>query len=76
MPLYTFRHKKTGKTFEQFMSISEGDAFCKANPGYERACGAPMIGDSWNLGITKADSTVTERINEIKKAHPGSTIKN
>lgn len=76
MPTYTMRHKKTGHSFEIFLSISEGDAFVRANPEYERLCGAPACIDSIRLGITKPDGAFRNRLKEIKKHHGRrSTIK-
>lgn len=76
MPYYTFKNKKTGKTFETFMTISEGDQYEKDHPQWERMCGAPLPGDGWRLGVgAKPPEVFRDRLREIKKRRPGSTIK-
>lgn len=74
MPTYTFRNKKTGKTREEFMSISEADAYEKANPHIERMCGAPGIADPWRLGRIKPDGGFRDLLRAVRKKHRGSNI--
>ena len=70
MPYYIWKNKKTGKVkHTPLMTISEGDEYAKANPGWERLPAAPGIGDPIRLGVTKADPQFQDRIKEIKKAH-------
>lgn len=74
MPYYTWKHKKTGEEKVLFQTISEGDAYEASHKQWERMCGAPLPGDSFRLGVTKADPVLQDRLKEIKKAHKGSTI--
>jgi hypothetical protein len=75
VPVYTLVNKKTGERVERSMSISEGDDFERRNPDWERACGAPGIGDSFRLGLgAKPSDAFRDRLREIKRVHRKSTI--
>lgn len=53
MPIYEFRSKKTGKTFEENMSISAKEEYLKNNPNIEQVFTQFNMGDPIRLGITK-----------------------
>lgn len=73
MPTYTFRNKKTGKqSAPTFMTIKEMEAFEKANPDWEAACGAPLLG--YNCYSVKPDDGMKDKLKAIKESNPGSTI--
>ncbi len=74
MPTYRFRNKKTGKEWEEFMTIAEAEQKVKDDPNIEWMCGAPLIGDPWRQGMRKPDSFWRDKLKEIKKRNPGSTI--
>ncbi len=76
MPTYEFRNKKTGKTFEEFMSMSQREEYLKDNPHIESIIlTAPAIsGDSVGLGFRKNDAGFNELMNRIGKANPGSAV--
>lgn len=57
------------------MKISELDEYKEKNPHLEQLVnGAPMIGDPFRLGRQKPKDNFRERLTQIKKDHPGSTI--
>jgi hypothetical protein len=77
MPTYYVRNKKTGEyVLAKEMTISEMEKYekelKKAAPGFEIACGAPGIGYSFNR--LKPSQGFRDRLRDIKKSHPGSTI--
>lgn len=74
MPYYKFVNKKTHEEHTELMGISEMEDYLLANPDLEVAPAAPLIGDSYRLGIKKNDSEWTEKLKKIKADHPGSTI--
>lgn len=52
MPTYSFRDKKTGETFDVFMSISELDEYLEKHPDHEKLLSAPMfLGANMNGGM-------------------------
>lgn len=53
MPIYEFRNKKTGKTFEESMSISAKEEYLKNNPNIEQIFSTFNMGDPVKLGITR-----------------------
>jgi len=70
---YTARHKKTKKTKDIEIEMSDVDAWEAANPGWEIAItGAPTPG--YNLYSVKAPEWMRDKMREIKKRNPGSTI--
>ena len=75
MPDYTFRRRSTGEEWTDFISISERRELLDSDPDIEQlVTGAPLIGDPIRLGRIKPDDGFRERLGEIKKAHPGSTM--
>ena len=73
MPHYKLHNKSTNKTWIEFMSISECEAFLQANPDVERLVhGAPALG--YNIVNSKPDSGFRDVLKSIKKANKGSTI--
>lgn len=53
MPIYEFRNKKNGKTFEESMSISAKEEYLKNNPNIEQIFSTFNMGDPVKLGITR-----------------------
>ena len=52
MPTYSFKDKKTGECFDQFMSISELDKYLEEHPDYEKLLSAPhFLGANMNGGL-------------------------
>lgn len=72
MPTYNIKNKKTGKITTETMTISEMEAFEKANPDKEVMCGAPILG--YNYSRMKPSDDFRDRLREMKKKHPGNNI--
>ena len=52
-PNYTFRNKKTGKTFIETMKMAEREDYLKKNPDIEQVIGTMNVVDSVLIGVTK-----------------------
>ena len=76
MPVYSFKNKQTGETWEDQVSIAEMEAKLAADKNLDVIPGAVFYGDSYRLGITKPDNInhFREVIDGIKKRHPLNTI--
>jgi hypothetical protein len=76
MPNYWVRNKKTGKYVAVLsMTISEMETFEKKElkgTDLEIAAGAPGIGYSFHR--MKPSDGFKDRLRDIKRSHPGSTI--
>ena len=73
MPNYTIRKKKTGEIIgQQTMTMAELEKFERKNPSLEAAIGAPLIHSG--MGMSKPHDGFRDRLRDIKKNHPGSTI--
>jgi hypothetical protein len=75
MPTYTFTDNNTGKTFDEFMGMSEKDEYLKKNPHISQV---PVlfsyVGDHI-MGVgPKVDGGFTERMEQIAHSHPGSPL--
>lgn len=74
MPIYEFRDKETGETWEEFLSISGKDEYLVANPHTEIVIGAPAF-ISGIAGVThKTDSGFNDLLNRIGSANPASPL--
>lgn len=74
MPLYEFRIKETGETFEEYFTYEQKKAFLEDNPEFEEIIGAPNI-ISGIAGIThKTDSGFNDLLNRIGNANPHSPL--
>lgn len=76
MPNYTFFNRKTGEEWTEFMSITERNEYLLANPDVDQYIAAtPTISGMGNFGHKKRpDEGFRDKLREIKKAHPRSTI--
>mgnify|MGYP000470932832 CR=1 FL=1 len=74
MPTYSFRNKKTGEEWEEFMGIKEADNFLSENPDIERfISSAPsIVGGTGDR--TKSDDGFKEVLSKISDAHPNSAL--
>lgn len=82
MPIYEYKCKVCGTVFERILSFSrmtepltQACPNCNANETIEQCFTAAAIMDPYSLGRVKPSSTFREKLRNIKKAHPGSTIK-
>jgi len=74
MPLYDFKNKDTGETFEKMMSISAKEEYLKENPNIEPVLGTNMLIDPFRLGIRKSDAGFKEVLQRIHEKTPGSQL--
>lgn len=73
MPLYEFRNKETGETWEQFLSFSGREELLK-DPNIEQVISAPAL-ISGIAGVThKNDSGFTDMMSRIANANPHSPL--
>lgn len=74
MPIYEFRDKETGETWEEFLSMSGKDEYLKNNPHTEIVIGAPAL-ISGIAGVThKNDGGFKDLLNRIGNANPTSPL--
>ncbi len=85
MPYYNYECHECGYEFEQFRTVAQYDMPCKEaclscfKIGYVVRCiSNPRLGDSVKLemtkGLLKPPMEFNERLKEVKKNFPGSTI--
>jgi hypothetical protein len=76
MPTYRFRDKTTGKTWTDFMTISARDELLLDENIEQLVNGAPMIVSKvGRFGHrVRPDDAFRDKLKEIKKANPKSTI--
>lgn len=74
MPLYEFRDKETGETWEEFLSYSAREEYLAENPHVELVIGAPAL-ISGIAGVTyKNDGGFKDLLNRIGNANPTSPL--
>ena len=71
MPTYSFKNTKTGKEYEDFMSISERETLLKENPEIEPMLTTATIVSGVD-GLRKPDDSFRDILRNIKKKHKGS----
>ena len=71
MPTYSFKNTKTGKEYEDFMSISERETLLKENPEIEPMLTTATIVSGVD-GLRKPDGGFRDILRNIKKKHKGS----
>jgi hypothetical protein len=74
MPTYTFRNTETEEIFDKIMSWNSREDYLKENPNLEVIIGAPAMGDSVRLGITKPDQGFNEVLSKIHAANYRSNL--
>lgn len=68
VPTYRFLNNDTGEEYENFMSISELDAYLEENPHLTQLVnGAPMIASGRGMG--KPDQGFRDLLKDMKKKH-------
>jgi len=75
MPTYTFYDEKTGKEWDDMMPNSEREEYLKDNPHISQIPGGfAFVGDHI-MGVgPKQDGGMTENLQRIAAAHPGSAL--
>jgi len=76
MPVYTFRHKETGETFDRLMNWTTRNEFLEQHPVYEQVLGSTALGDSVRLGIRKTDDGFKEVLSRIGQSNYKSNLRN
>lgn len=76
MPFYTFYDKIKKKEIksEHLMTISEMEEHMAANPHLDIIPGCPGFGDSWKLGLVKPSNEFRDKLKDIKRRNPKSTM--
>ena len=72
MPTYTFENTKTGKVYDEYMSISERETYLEQNPHIKQLINKINIVSG--TGGIKADSGWKENMSRIAEAHPTSPL--
>jgi len=74
MPIYEFRDKQTGETWEKFLSMSAREEYLAENPNIEQVINAPAL-ISGIAGVThKNDGGFKDLLNRIGNANPASPL--
>ena len=75
MPTYRFRDMNSGEEFDEFMSMSERENYLKTHPLIAQVpVPVAFVGDHI-MGIgPKQDGGMTENLQRIAAAHPGSAL--
>jgi hypothetical protein len=74
MPSYTFLDKKTGKEFDDFMSISEMEEFLKKNKHITQVIKSINIVSGIQGVSYKNDQGWKDNLSRIAEAHPQSPL--
>ena len=72
MPTYTFENTKTGKVYNEYMSISERETYLEQNPHIKQLINKINIVSG--TGGIKTDSGWKENMSRIAEAHPTSPL--
>ena len=74
MPIYTFENTKTGKVYDEMMTISEMERYLKKNKHIKQQIGSINIVGGIS-GIThKTDQGFKEVLSKVAEAHPRSAL--
>ena len=74
MPIYTFRNKKTGKEFDDMMSIAEMEDYLSKNKHITQVLKGLNIVSGVSGTSFKSDSGWKENLSRIAEAHPQSAL--
>lgn len=79
MPMYDYKCTSCDELYEKNVKIAEMNApqecpYCGSHESEKFIGGAPAIGDSIRMGITKPSDGFRDRLREIHKNTPGSTL--
>jgi|TARA_A100001388_G_C28534765_1_gene387350 predicted nucleic acid-binding Zn ribbon protein len=72
MPTYTFENTKTGKVFDEYMSISDRETYLEQNPHIKQLINKINIVSG--TGGIKNDSGWNDNLQRIAEAHPTSPL--
>ena len=75
MPIYTFENKKTGKVYDDMMSIAEMEEFLKKNKHIKQKLTTINISSGVRgMGNMKNDGGWKDNLSRIADAHPTSEL--
>jgi len=75
MPTYQFEDTKTGKTFEEFMSMDEREQYLKDNPHIRQLINKiNIVSGVMGQGSLKTDGGWNDNLQRIAEAHPTSPL--
>ena len=72
MPIYTFKNKKTGKEFDDMMSIAEMEEYLDKNKHITQVLKGLNIVSG--VGSIKQDGGWKDNLSRIAEAHPNSPL--
>ena len=74
MPIYTFRNKKSGKEFDEMMTISEMETYMEKNKHISQVPkGINIVSGAMGISM-KTDDGWKENLSRIAEAHPNSEL--
>ena len=75
MPIYTFENTKTGKVYDDMMSIAEKETFLKKNKHIKQRLTSLNISSGVRgMGGMKNDGGWKDNLSRIADAHPNSPL--
>ena len=74
MPIYTFENKKTGKVYDDMMTISEMESFLKKNKHIKQKITTINIVSCVQGRSFKSDGGWKDNLSRIAEAHPNSAL--
>ena len=75
MPIYTFENIKTGKVYDDMMSIAEKETFLKKNKHIKQRLTSLNISSAVRgMGGMKNDGGWKDNLSRIADAHPNSAL--
>jgi len=75
VPTYQFENTKTGKTFEEFMSMDEREQYLKDNPHIRQLINKiNIVSGVMGQGSLKTDGGWNDNLQRIAEAHPTSPL--
>ena len=75
MPIYTFENTKTGKVYDDMMSIAEKETFLKKNKHIKQRLTSLNISSGVRVGVNmKNDGGWKDNLSRIAEAHPNSEL--
>jgi len=75
MPIYTFENTKTGKVYDDMMTIAEKETFLKKNKHVKQCLTTiNIVGGVMGHGAMKNDGGWKDNLSRIADAHPTSPL--
>tara|TARA_A100000164_G_scaffold311932_1_gene290090 strand:- start:668 stop:979 length:312 start_codon:yes stop_codon:yes gene_type:complete len=76
MPTYTFENTKTGKVFDDFMSMDDKETYLEQNPHIKQIINKINIVAGVSGRSYRSDQGWKENMSRIAEAHPTSPLAN